>query len=320
MKTTKRILLVGTGNIAKDYAKILLSLGEPFIAVGRGESNCSKFNRVTGCESIPGGILAYLANHDDSFERAIVATPAETLWQVTKVVLECGISEILLEKPGGLNRAELAAMETMAQKMNARIAIAYNRRFYSSVIKAAELIEADGGVKSFNFEFTEWEHIVVKANLPAKTLANWLLCNSTHVIDLAFHLGGQPETWKAFATRNCSWCPGYANYGGAGISNSGASFSYQANWMAPGRWGVEWLTDHHRLILRPLEQLHIQKKVSVAVEKMELDDDDDIRFKPGLYKQLKAFLYGEGAFRLKRLSEQVDDLAVYERIAGQTFE
>ncbi|MDR1045034.1 MAG: hypothetical protein LBP33_07955, partial [Candidatus Adiutrix sp.] len=124
----------------------------------------------------------------------------------------------------------------------------------------AEYIKADGGVKSFNFEFTEWEHRVITANLPAKTLANWLLCNSSHVIDLAFHLGGRPETWQAFAARDCRWCPGYSNYVGAGISESGAGFSYQANWMAPGRWGVEWLTDHRRLILRPLEQLHIQKK------------------------------------------------------------
>lgn len=34
-------------------------------------------------------------------------------------------------------------------------------------------------------------------------------------------------------------------YTGAGIATSGALFSYQANWAAPGRWSVEIITDKH---------------------------------------------------------------------------
>ena len=49
-------------------------------------------------------------------------------------------------------------------------------------------------------------------------------------------------------------------FSGAGISISGALFSYQANWQSAGRWSVEILTKKNRLILCPLEELKVQKR------------------------------------------------------------
>mgnify|MGYP003991786179 CR=1 FL=1 len=56
------------------------------------------------------------------------------------------------------------------------------------------------------------------------------------------------------------------------VTNSAALFHCQANWDAPGRWGVEILTCKHRYIFRPLEKLHILKHNTVTVEYVDIDD------------------------------------------------
>ena len=121
----------------------------------------------------------------------------------------------------------------------------------------------------------------------------WILHNSSHVIDLAFYLGGEPQEMYSFSKGGFEWHPNGTIFTGAGVSKNGALFSYHSNWDAPGRWGVEILTRNHRLIFRPLEKLQIQKLKSVIIEEVKLDDELDIKFKPGLYRQLIAFLEGD---------------------------
>jgi hypothetical protein len=104
---------------------------------------------------------------------------------------------------------------------------------------------------------------------------------------------------------------------GAGVTDRGALFSYQANWQSAGRWSVELLTPRHRLHLRPLESLGVQEIGSLEIQPFPLDDQLDRDFKPGLYRQTQAFLDGVGAERLPTLSDhaQLWD-SVLEPIVG----
>jgi len=76
------------------------------------------------------------------------------------------------------------------------------------------------------------------------------------------------------------------------------------------------LTSKHRLIFRPMEKLQIQKIGSVALEAVDVDDVLDQQFKPGLYKQVEAFLAGDNTI-LPSIEEQVDMLDIYLKIRGQ---
>lgn len=49
-----------------------------------------------------------------------------------------------------------------------------------------KIIAEDGGITSFNFEFTEWAHVIEKLDYPREVFENWFFVNSTHVVDLAF--------------------------------------------------------------------------------------------------------------------------------------
>ena len=124
---------------------------------------------------------------------------------------------------------------------------------------------------------------------------NWFLGNSTHIIDTAFYVGGLPEQLSAFVSgeNEIGWHKASSNYSGAGITNKKALFSYHANWQAPGRWSIEFLTKKHRLVFRPIEKLQIQNIGSVALNDVEdIDYTLDEKYKPGLYLQTKSFLEG----------------------------
>ena len=316
MSDNLNVLLIGAGYMGKEYGKILNDLNVSYSVVCRSNSSAIKFNEEIGVMPISGGIENALKQIDFIPDAAIVAVNVEFLSSTVIALLNYGIKEILVEKPAGLNKNEILEVNEVNKSVGANVYVAYNRRFYSSTDKALEIISNDGGVSSFNFEFTEWGFKIEKTAHVPDVKENWLLANSTHVIDLAFFLGGFPKEMSSFSSGSLEWHSRASKYAGAGISDNGALFSYQANWDAPGRWAVEVLTNEHRLYFRPMEKLVIQNKGSVNVENVEIDDQIDIDFKPGLYKQVEAFLFGKNDDRLLKIEEQIKHLDFYEQIDG----
>ena len=99
------------------------------------------------------------------------------------------------------------------------------------------------------------------------------------------------------------------------MTDQNVLFSYFADWEAPGRWGVEVLTRKNRLILCPMEQLQVTPLGSVKVESVPLEDKLDQDFKPGLYRQVEAFLR-QDTTHFCTLEEQVQHAEFYEKMAG----
>ncbi len=312
MNAKAKILLVGAGAMGIEYTHVLKAQKESLVVVGRGGLSAKIFEKATGLPVIRGGIVRWLHRTKNPPARAIVAVPEEDLGEVTRLLIKHGVRQILVEKPGGLTPTDICLVAKSAKAHKAKVYIAYNRRFYASTQKAQEIIKKDSGVLSFNFEFTEWSHIVSRLKKPRKVKQAWFLANSSHVIDLAFFLGGKPKKLYSFAKSPLPWGPKLSVFAGAGVSKTGALFSYQANWQAPGRFGVEILTSKHRLIFRPLEKLQIQKIGTTVSEELPLDDKLDHKFKPGLYKEVEAFLGNKK--NLPTIQEQVKLLAFYEKI------
>ena len=231
---------------------------------------------------------------------------------LTQLLLNHGAKNILLEKPGGLNINELSLVKDYGNSVNAKIVIGYNRRFFESVNKLIELSNADGGIENVHFEFTEWGHIIKNLPQHKEILNEWFIQNSSHVIDLAFFIGGHPTDLKSFVSGGANWHPSGTVFSGAGVTSSNALFSYNANWDSAGRWWVEFLTKENRYIMKPMEKLFVQKRGSISLEKIELEDELDQNFKPGLYKQVEAFL--KFPEKLMRIDEQVKKLPYYEQM------
>jgi hypothetical protein len=120
---------------------------------------------------------------------------------------------------------------------------------------------------------------------------------------------------KTFTSGSLKWHPSASAFSGSGITDIGSVFSYSANWDAPGRWGIELLSCNFRIILRPLEQLYIQKRGTLSVDRVIVDDTIDQKYKPGLYRMVENFLNDEKS-GLCTLEEQAEAFRVYFQIAN----
>lgn len=313
MKRKNQILLVGAGNMAIEYAKVLRALNLPFIVVGRSKETASAFKEAIDLLPVTGGIERWIKDKNKLPLVAIVAVNEEEAGKVARLLIRNGVKKILIEKPGGLNDADIKLTAKLAKRFKTKVFVAYNRRFYASTIKAEGIIKKDGGVKSFIFDFTEWNHIIEKLKTSPEVKKGWFLANSTHVIDLAFFLSGKPAKICGHKKGGLVWHPSGSIYSGAGVTKSGALFSYHANWESAGRWNVEIMTPKSKLIFKPLEKLQIQKIGSIAVEEVLLYDELDKKFKPGVYKQVQSFLSDDK--NLMTIEEQVRSLKYYKLIS-----
>lgn len=320
------VLLVGAGYMAIEYAKVLKGLNRKFITVGRGEESARNFEKETGFPVQRGGLEKFVATNDNLPSRAIIAVGVKDLAENCATALKCGVKEILLEKPAALCVSDFEMLNNLAKENSATVCIAYNRRFYSSTRTAAKYIQEDGGVTSFHFEFTEWLHIFNKDALEdvnaleTLNLPNIFLGNSSHVMDMTFFICGKPKEiscYQAGATPTKNY---FTIFTGAGVTEKDIPFSYQANWLSPGRWSVEVMTKHRRFIFRPLEKLQIQNLKSVKIDFVDIDDSLDTLYKPGVFLETKAFLDKDENFKyLCTIEEQCKMLPFYQKISGSNF-
>jgi len=290
-----KVLLVGAGPMAQAYAAVLRAQNAEVMVVGRGARSADGMRQATDLHVHEGGIAAYLDRRNPAeIEAAIIALPVQALADATIRLIEAGVPRILVEKPAGLTMSEIDDVTQAAVHHKASVFVAYNRRFYASVVAARNIVVSDGGVTSFHFEFTELAGRIALPGRDPVLLQNWFLANSSHVIDLAFHLCGTPVVVQSQVCGTLDWHP-VAVFAGHGRTQGGALFSYHADWSSAGRWGLDIRTRKRRLLLQPLEGLKMQEKDGFALVDVEIDDAHDKRYKPGLYRQVEAFLSADPA-------------------------
>jgi len=309
------VWLIGAGSMARDYIKVLENQNTDYITIGRGANSAKICEEISTKPIITGGLTHFLTTAPSKAEYAIIAVPVEDLAECAVSLMDYGVKNILIEKPAGLDATEINSLDQQSQTTKTNLILAYNRRFYASTLKAEEMIKEDGGVTSTHFEFTEWSHVIETLHKPEAVFQKWFLGNSTHVVDLAFHLAGSPQEMSSYTKGGLAWHESASVFVGAGSTDKGALFSYHANWEAPGRWQVEVLTKKHRYVFKPMEELKIIKIGSVKEESVDIDYTLDKDFKPGLYKQTEAFL-NQDFSKHCNIAEQYQKIQYYYRMAN----
>ncbi|MCO5949296.1 hypothetical protein [Mucilaginibacter flavidus] len=311
------LLLIGCGPMAVAYAEVLMHMIIPFKVIGRGEATAAEFERQTGVKPVTGGLDLYLQHNNlASGTYVIVSTNLEGLMESTLKVLESGAYKILVEKPGALSIDELLVNKNVLLTHSRKVFVAYNRRFYSAVTEASRLIAEDGGLQSMSFEFTEWAHVIEPLKKAPGIKENWFFANSTHVVDLAFYLAGAPSEMSCYSKSGSLTWHDKTNFSGAGITDSGILFSYLSNWESAGRWAIELLTKERRIYLKPMEKVSLQLKGSIKIEEHLFDDSLDKEFKPGIYKQVEAFLNDDHT-KLLNIADHIKNAGIYKQMLAK---
>lgn len=313
---SKKLWLVGSGSMAESYLPVLRDLNICFEVIGRGEESANLFSERHQVKVATGGVQTVLDTQMLEIPKyAIVATDVDQLHTVATQLIKAGVKYILLEKPGALFKGELNELIELAKTYSTEVYIGYNRRFYSSVKYLKDAITREGGVQSLTFDFTEWSDKVCQTSHSPTTKQRWFLSNSSHVVDLAFHLCGQPKQLSPYIFGNLNWHPSSSIFVGSGITETGTLFSYHANWNSAGRWGLELTTRESKYILRPIEKLFIQRKNTFNIEELQVDSTLDEKFKPGLWRQVRSFVL-DSSSELCNLASQRDAFDYFHDIAG----
>tara|TARA_B100001248_G_scaffold242036_1_gene209280 strand:- start:19 stop:1038 length:1020 start_codon:yes stop_codon:yes gene_type:complete len=325
----EKLWIIGTGYMSKEYVKVLTHLNKKFTVIARGDISANNFKFETGISPLLGGLNVALKNNIAP-EIAIIAVSIEELFQCTKSLLLAGCKKILVEKPAVTSIKEIKELIELKKQTNSEIFVAYNRRFFKSIIELKKKIKDEEGISSLNFEFTELGYnfknqdksktkILDKdltEKFSKKILEKWLIANSSHVIDLVFYLIGTPQDNNSafFYLGESEWHKPM-KYCGAGLSKKNIPFSYQANWDAPGRWSIEVLTKYMRYILRPMEELHCIRLGEFESNKVELNSSPSDNFKSGLLEQCISFL-SNNYVNLCSIENHCEHYKYYLRIAG----
>ena len=312
-------LLVGAGKMADDYLKVLQRLGVDTTVICQSSESASKFEQRNKHAAIFGGLESYLSTKKQLPPNAIVAVNIEKIFSATIALLEAGVSNILIEKPAALKSDEIRRLAAVASEKGARLYVGYNRRFYASIEEVRRLVVQEGGVLSCAFDFTEATNRFDPFSYPYEVREHWGLANSTHILDLIFHIIGPPKTLECSVHGALDWHHSGGIFVGSGISTKEVPFSYHSDWLGPGRWRAEFVLRTRKLLLQPIEILQESTHQSFDLKKVRLDYTNDEKFKPGILNQVRAFLGSKvSESSLCSISEHAKNFAFYERVFGYT--
>ena len=308
-----KILVIGAGDMALHYCRVLKELQHTIKVVGNTPKTDDNFYRINGEFPTWGGLEKNINDlKTEQFDAAIVASPEQLIGNHTKLLLIHGFKKILVEKPGGFDVNDVLQVNELTVKRKAAVFVGYNRRFFASTKKAKSIIADDGGVLSFRFEFSEWGHVISGISKAEGVKDQWFLNNSTHIIDLSFHLCGWPEQINTFSGGDPSWHKFGSIFSGAGVSCKNAPFSYYANWSSPGNFSLEINTKSRRLLFSPIETLQQKLIGERDYTRLNIDDQSDKKFKPGLLEMVKSFLVDDQDERLLPIQQQAQNMKIFQ--------
>ena len=304
------VLIVGAGPMALEYSKVLDHIKVPYSVKGRGKVSADIFEKATGKKVALSWDEVGLFS---AFTHCIVAVSEESLLDATLELVGLGAKKILVEKPGGPSIEKIEKHVEQLTNGPTQIFVAYNRRYYKIVEKLREYIADDGGITSLHFDFSERSRIIGSLVKAPGVKDNWLIHNSTHVIDLVQYICDGLMITSAHSSGSLAWHSAGDRFYGLGKTRSGAPVTYNSDWSSPGGWEVLVRTAKRRFLLKPLEALIISDASGVhkTIHEIEFEFNN---FKPGLEALVMDFLADAPSDRLVTPKNQLVHLKLLREI------
>jgi predicted dehydrogenase len=278
-----KIGIIGAGAIAEDHLRVLETFNDVSIVAISNRSK-DRLDFIKDKYDIGHSYLDYNQMIKEiKLDAIFVTVSLFNLTEVTSACLESGIPTFI-EKPVGLSTQDIESLIIISNSNKTINMVGLNRRFYSNILNAFEIIKKDGGVRTILIDapqrisdINHWKGFESKTNI-------W---NGIHCIDLFRFFCGEIEYLNADVKNN-------NNNKFNDTFNSMIKFKnnsvghFISNWCAEGKWSVILVGNSKRVNIQPLENGHyFDKKSNIKDLKVS---KEDINFKPGFYYQDRFFI------------------------------
>ena len=280
IKNQFKIAIIGAGYMAEEYLKVFSNKKVYCEAIfSRTLSKSKTLKKKYNIKKIYKS-LGDLKN-DSQINALIIAVGAESIYDLINN-LDIKKYRVLCEKPVGINFEETKKIITKIR--NKHFYVALNRRFYSSNLKAYDLVNKNKSKRLISIRDQELQNS--KLNLYNKNLMYW---NSVHLIDYIniYARGKLIKIQRLKKFKDNKFSENLTRL----IFSSKDEVLYHCNWNSPGPWSINIIQKDHSVEMKPLENLVQEKlikgkRIRVFHNKSKIDS----KFKPGLFYQVSEFL------------------------------
>ncbi len=290
-----KFAFIGTGYMANEYAKVLKNgfsrRSEIVAAINKSSDSVKAFTKK----------FKVSKHYSELKEMMIYAKPDVVIVCVNELSTYGVLKELslypcicLIEKPVGINHVE--SLKILKLKKNKKFFpfVALNRREFSSVKKAVNLISKDKSPRIINIFDQESSLVAKKSGQPDKVVKNWMYANSIHIIDFIniFARGKINKIKKV--ERNNIFKEGI--FSCILSHDSGDKVFYNCIWNRPSPWSVQVSTKKYFVELKPLENVSFLTNKNRKWNFLK-SSTLDINYKPGIYSLINEI------FRFKKIKK-----------------
>ena len=282
---TIRVAVIGAGKIAKAHLTILNMFPEVNLVgiANRGRVDISGIAHQHRIEAVFDNWRTMITQTKPDAV-IILVSPTHTA-EVTAELLPMGIP-CFIEKPAALSAIEVEKLAELAAKHNCLNMVALNRRYYSTIENGLMAIQQHGPLVGLSVEAHEAFHWIQSRQRHAPEVKNrWLMANTIHVIDLIRRCLGDVVIEAVLRHHIGEKLSGFQVVFSTANGKSGNLYAY---WESLPGWKIRMYGTDIRVDYETLETGTIT--YANATQAPVKIDPVDQQFKPGFYRQLRAFL------------------------------
>ena len=285
----KNLLLAGTGNIAQEYAKVLISNHKDvsLTIVSNDHERAINFAKKYKVNAVSQNALT------DIYDYIIVCSSEKNSVDYSKF-FSSSLSKILYEKPLG---ASLLDTKKIIDNSNGNSYLALNRRFYPGITKLVEL------VKSSRYEYAIIMDQQSKFDFTKKRLNdfenNIVYANSIHIVDLVTYIVGKKseDIYTIRSPRN------FGNiYENEILIEDNHIKYFRAN-NIPGHWLIKIFYEDFSIFFSSMENFIVR---DISRKVIYESSPRNNSFKLGFPELIEAFLSNVADSRLPKIEKTIN--------------
>lgn len=221
----------------------------------------------------------------ERLDGVLVLVPPAEMCRVALALMPFGVP-MMIEKPPGISVKEAEAIAAQSRIYQTSVMVAFNRRFYSVVEQAKNIIQFSGPLLGMRMDGFERFRAYRESGMDQSKLDHLLTYNTIHCIDLIRQYAGNIEQVHAFRNTGVAE-PSNHRYSALIVSERNIPVTFQSYWHAFGNWNYELYVPDGKISFVNLEEAYYHRRTGETVRLVPARHD--VEAKAGFVDQFNYF-------------------------------